>query len=152
MTGSNKKFDLVVFDIDGTLSDPTHRIHYLENAPKNWDAFYGDMHLDIVHDDIVSLLRLFYDQEYTVVLASGRPDNYKTKTIDWLNNWDIPFDDIFMRTAGDFRGDDIVKVELLNQIREQYWDPYMWFDDRDRVVQAIRNSGVRCMQVREGNF
>jgi hydroxymethylpyrimidine pyrophosphatase-like HAD family hydrolase len=30
---------MVVFDIDGTLADNEHRVHYLHNHPKNWDAF-----------------------------------------------------------------------------------------------------------------
>jgi hypothetical protein len=41
---------------------------------------------------------------------------------------------------------------LLDQIRSDYGDPWLWFDDRNQVVDAIRACGVRVLQVAEGNF
>lgn len=34
---------VAVFDIEGVLSDPSHRLHYLEEHPKNWDSFYDEV-------------------------------------------------------------------------------------------------------------
>ncbi len=33
----------VIFDIDGTLSDPTHRLHHVKGGAKNWPAFFDEM-------------------------------------------------------------------------------------------------------------
>ena len=57
-----------------------------------------------------------------------------------------------MRKIDDFRPDSIVKVELLAEIREKYGEPYLWVDDRKTVVEAIRNAGVRVLQVCEGDY
>lgn len=57
-----------------------------------------------------------------------------------------------MRTAGDYRDDSIVKLELYHEMCDDGYDPYMVFDDRDRVVSMWRELGVRCMQVDYGNF
>jgi hypothetical protein len=57
-----------------------------------------------------------------------------------------------MRSAGDYRQDSIVKVELLQQIREKHGEPFLWIDDRQQVVDAIRAEGVRVLQVAPGDF
>ncbi len=30
-----------VFDIDGTLADITHRLHFIQGEKKDWDAFFA---------------------------------------------------------------------------------------------------------------
>ena len=60
--------------------------------------------------------------------------------------------DLFMRNEKDYRSDAIVKVELLNGIKALYGTPWLWFDDRQQVVDAIRAQGVRVMQVAPGDF
>jgi hypothetical protein len=56
-----------------------------------------------------------------------------------------------MRKAADFRGDDIVKREILDEIVADYGKkPDMWFDDRPRVVRAIRARGVFVVDVYQG--
>ena len=57
-----------------------------------------------------------------------------------------------MRKAGDFRDDDIIKVELLHELAEDKFKPIMAFDDRNRVVKAWRAAGIPCAQVAEGDF
>lgn len=57
-----------------------------------------------------------------------------------------------MRRAGDHRGDDIIKLELLTQIKADGFDPIMAFEDRSRVVRAWRSAGIPCAQVAEGDF
>jgi phosphoglycolate phosphatase-like HAD superfamily hydrolase len=31
----------VIFDLDGTLCDISHRLHFIENGNKDWDGFYA---------------------------------------------------------------------------------------------------------------
>ena len=47
----------VIFDLDGTLSDCTHRMHYLDNKPKDFDSFYGAMGDDTLVKPVASMLR-----------------------------------------------------------------------------------------------
>ena len=86
------------------------------------------------------------------ILCSGRSDDTRAVTEKWLSDNRIPFDALFMRRAGDYRQDSIVKVELLAQIRQWHGEPYIWFDDRNQVVDAIRAQGVRVLQVAPGDF
>ena len=149
---------VIVFDIDGTLADCEHRRHWITSKPKNWSAFYADLVNDPCIESVASLARHFWRQEATVILCSGRPEyddgagNIREATQSWLSKKSIGYDALIMRPARDYRGDDILKVEFLNRIRQGYGEPSYWFDDRDRVVKAIRNEGVQVFQVTEGNF
>ena len=42
----------VIFDIDGTLADTSHRAHYMQQKPKNWKSFFDECHLDPVKEPI----------------------------------------------------------------------------------------------------
>lgn len=142
---------IFVFDIDGTLSDLTHRLPYIRNTPKDWNTFKSLIPYDKPHNDIIWLLNLLSNLG-KIILCSARDGTNRKETIEWLNKHNIQFDDLYMRRANDFRDDGIVKKELLEDIRSKYGNPFMWFDDRNRVVDAIRDEGVRVLQVAPGNF
>jgi hypothetical protein len=143
---------VVVFDLDGTLCNIEHRRGYVATKPKNWAAFNAGIPNDTPHEDIVSLVDLFADKDYTIILCSGRGEENRLVTEQWLEDYDIPYRKLFMRPANDHRPDYVIKIELLGQIRAGYGNPWLWFDDRDSVVESIRAQGVRVLQVCEGNF
>lgn len=33
----------VIVDIDGTVADLSHRIHFIEGEKKDWDSFYNNV-------------------------------------------------------------------------------------------------------------
>jgi hypothetical protein len=143
---------IIVFDIDGTIANIEHRRHWVASKPKNWAAFNAGMSLDTVYEDIKWINTNFAAQGHTIILCSGRGEDSRAVTTTWLNTNGIFFDDLYMRDHGDHRQDSIVKTELLAQIREQHGEPYLWFDDRTQVVDAIRAQGVRVLQVAPGDF
>ena len=143
---------IIVFDIDGTLSNLMHRRHLVETKPKDWKAFNDGMANDEPHDDVTDLLKMFASNGYLIVLCTGRDADYRQTTIDWLDKHGIPHDALYMRTSKDRRDDSIIKVELLAEIRKDFGEPWLWFDDRNRVVDAVRAAGVRVMQVAPGDF
>jgi predicted ATPase len=144
---------IIVFDIDGTLADVTHRRQFVATKPKNWVAWNAGMSRDTVHEDIRwMLMKLRRVPGSKTILCSGRGEETREVTEQWLSDNRIPYEDLYMRKAKDYRQDYIVKVELLAQIREEHGEPYMWFDDRQQVVDAIRAEGVRVLQVAPGDF
>jgi len=144
---------IIVFDIDGTLADVTHRRQYVATKPKNWAAWNAGMSRDTVHEDIRwMLMKLRRVPGSKTILCSGRGEETREVTEQWLSDNRIPYEDLYMRKTKDYRQDSIVKVELLAQIREEHGEPYMWFDDRQQVVDAIRAEGVRVLQVAPGDF
>jgi len=150
-----------IFDLDGTLADISHRRHFVATKPKNWAAFNATMHLDKPNQPVVDLIQIvFYfgceqgenDQPNKVVICSGRGEEQRKVTEDWLKEHAIPFHGLYMRPAKDNRADYIVKEELLAKIRADGYDPTVVFDDRNSVVEMWRRNGLICLQVAPGDF
>ncbi len=159
----------IIVDIDGTIADVTHRRHYIASKPKNWKAFEAAMHLDPVKQDIIELIEsLCLGGDYLVVLATGRGEEHRETTLQWLadNNiyqtddkhWDFDdmpvftFEKLYMRPEQDNRPDTIVKREILDQIEDDGYHVWLAIDDRNSVVQMWRDAGVTCLQVAPGDF
>ena len=144
---------IIIFDIDGTLANCTHRQHHVQQKPKRWDLFNKGIPHDTPHDDIIWLFRLMADEpDTTMLIASGRGEEHRTETEVWLMDNCVNYEMLYMRKAKDSRPDNIVKKEILDQIRVEFGEPYMVFDDRAGVVAMWRENGVRCCQVQPGDF
>jgi phosphoglycolate phosphatase-like HAD superfamily hydrolase len=135
---------LVCFDIDGTLADCRHRLHYVRTKPKNWAAFDAGIPHDTLIQTTAEIFRQMTDAGHAVVLATGRNEASRVATETWLaNNRLRGYLKIYMRADGDYRADDIVKGEMLEQIIADYGQkPDMVFDDRPRVVAMWRAAGI----------
>lgn len=145
-----------VFDIDGTLSDPAHRLHHINGESQDWPAFYAACDQDA---PIPHMLRLVKDiqwgSEDIVLFCTGRSDEVRKKTLDWLMRHlggTFADEDLYMRAAGDYRQDTVVKAELLDRIIADGYEPIMVFEDRASVVKMWRERGIPCAQVAEGAF
>ena len=142
-----------IFDIDGTVSDCEHRTHFLRGeGKKNWPAFYAAQVNDPPIAHMVKLARTLAIM-HPVVFVTGRPEEYRAPTLAWLAKHVLDdFDSLYMRAAGDHRDDGIVKVELMNLVREAGYEVLLAFEDRTRVVEAYRAAGIPCAQVAPGDF
>jgi len=144
-----------IWDIDGTLSNPSHRLHWVQHKPKNWPAFNRAMKDDRVNEDIVWMLKTFHDAGCTILIASGRGEEQREVTETWLQNvagvGDL-YSKLYMRPAMDYRSDDVIKSEILDQMIADGYLPTMAVDDRNQVVNMFRSRGLRVLQVAPGNF
>ena len=130
----------ILVDIDWTIAEKWDR------SPFEWNKVWNDTpHLDII--DLVKVL----SEHYEIIFVSGRSDICFNETIDWLKKYFGFGIELYMRKDWDFRKDDLVKYEILNElIKENYVE--FCIDDRDQVVKMYRESGVRVLQVAEWNF
>jgi phosphoglycolate phosphatase-like HAD superfamily hydrolase len=144
---------IVVFDIDGTIADDSLRQHHLRGEKKNWKLYNQDAINDEKINHVTKLL-IELSVNHIIILCTAREETISDITKEWLkkNKLNKFINDLYMRPKGDYRSDGIVKVELLNRIRKEHGEPWLWFDDRQEVVDALRGAGVRVMQVAPGNF
>lgn len=142
---------LVCFDIDGTLANIEHRLDYVRSKPKNWKAFDAGIPNDKVNLPVADVFWALRDRA-TIILASGRNERSRKLTIEWLKrNGFGSYAKLYMRKEDDYRNDSIVKDEIIDQIIEDYGQkPDMWFDDRPRVVKAVRDRGIFVFDVYQG--
>lgn len=142
---------LVVFDIDGTLANIDHRLDYVRSKPKNWKAFDAGIPNDKVNYPVADVFWSLRDKA-TILLASGRSEHTRKATVKWLKrNCFGSYAKLYMRKADDYRSDDIVKKEILDEIIADYGcKPDMVFDDRPRVVRMWRDNGIFVFNVYQG--
>jgi hypothetical protein len=86
------------------------------------------------------------DAHHRIIYCSGRPEQYRSVTDRWLLKWMLPIEPLYMRKQGDYRPDDVIKFELLIQIREEGYDPVLVIDDRPSVVNMWRRHGLSVFQ------
>ncbi len=143
----------ILFDIDGTLADITHRRHYLDEKKPNWHAFNDKMGEDTPNMPVVELYKTLWDSEkYELILVSGRGEESRKVTEQWLTWNEIPFDRLLMRPAKDFRADYVIKEEILDKLLSEGKNILFTVDDRQQVVDMWRKNGIACLQCAEGNF
>lgn len=144
---------LVVFDVDGTVADNHHRIDYVRTTPKDWAKYDAGIPDDTAIWPMAETFRALRSAGNDIIFVTGRSERSRKATVEWLDDNDLhnSLSKIYMRPDGDYRPDDIVKCELLDQIIKEYgFKPDIWFDDRPRVVRAIRARGVFVVDVYQG--
>ena len=142
--------EIVIFDIDGTLADVSERIHHVRNKPKNWKAFFQGMAQDKAIHSMVRLCNILYGSGIQIVLCSGRKEEYREQTIQWLAQQGVNYHDLFLRKDNDRRSDTEVKRELLASLDKS--KILFVVEDRSRVVEMWRSEGLVCLQCAPGEF
>lgn len=153
VTTERKNMSLIVFDLDGTLANIEHRLGYVRSKPKNWAAFDAGIPNDMVNLPVAEVYWSMADNKSnSIIFASGRSDKTRSDTETWLRKHiGSEWQKLYMRKEGDYRSDDIVKNEIIDEIVEDYGClPDMWFDDRPRVVKAVRARGIFVFDVYQG--
>ena len=80
-------------------------------------------------------------------------DTHRVATRDWLMKYvTLQQHTLYMRPAGDYRPDFEIKLEMLDHMRKDGWNPVLAFDDRQQVVDMLRAEGIKVAQVAEGAF
>jgi hypothetical protein len=143
---------IVIFDIDGTLANAEHRLHWIQTQPKNWRAFNAGIPDDPPIESVCQLARTLYKSGSTVLFCTGRSIEVKDLTVAWLDRHDIRGSTLYMRSRGDHRPDFEVKEELLKRIVRDHGQPDLVFEDRQQVVDMWRRNGIRCLQVAAGQY
>lgn len=144
----------VIFDLDGTIADCSHRLHHIKEKPKNFKKFHQECLNDPAIQDVKELVDIMAGAGYSIVFCTGRSEDAREDTVKWLNKHFPQVEYIlYMRPTGNHEPDWIMKVSLLARNDELTPDKvFAIFEDRDRVVEAWRDHGYRCYQVCAGNY
>lgn len=146
-------------DIDGTIADLTHRLPLIKVESPNkpdWRAFFKACRDDAPIHDVIALEQDLYYAHNRFMYVTGRSDEVRKETSDWLGFNKLPPGPLFMRKEGDYRPDHIVKSELIDKLLKEYnllpHEIGGIFEDRTQVVKMYRERGFRVYQVAEGDF
>lgn len=146
---------IVLFDLDGTLANVTHRRHHVEKARKkdaDWRAFYAACEFDTVNIPVARCFDAHRAAGSQVWIVSGRSDEVKRQTEEWLGRNSLWPDRLLMRPQSNYEADVTLKQRWLHDgiiPRDRILCVY---DDRTSVVNMWRSEGLACFQVAPGDF
>lgn len=136
---------IVIVDIDGTIADVRHRLHHIKGpGKKNWKAFFEAMDHDTPIDAMIRQVHKL-EKDHDILIVTGRPEHYRSRTEKWLKDQGVRYSRLFMRPDGDHRPDYEVKVEVLREYPKG--QIVLAIDDRGPVCDAYEKNGVRCQRV-----
>lgn len=127
----------VLVDIDGTLA------HMSDRSPYDWKRV-GE---DTEDPSVGALVRKLQH----IIICTGRDGSCEAETKAWLRKHNIPYDELYIRKAGDQRPDWVVKEEMWREIAKRRYIKYL-VDDRMQVVRRARALGLKVFNVEYNNF
>lgn len=148
--------NIVIFDLDDTLSNTSHRQHHLTGKP-DWDAFFAASKDDSPREDAIELFNFYLNKNDIVLIFTGRDESTKEYTMQWLfKHTDLKPDTenftIMMRPKGSFVKDTDMKLNWLNALGDARHNIKVIYEDRTSVVNMWREQGLTCYQVAQNDF
>lgn len=150
----------VIFDIDGTIADSSHRLRFLEEVPKDWDAFFNPKNLEMDRTLTFGIraLNLHREANDRIMFSTGRPERTRMATYMWLRSaLGLSIRDhydpiIAMRADGDRRPSYEVKRDNLHKMLALGIKPEVAYEDRADDAAMYREEGLFVFQVAEGDY
>lgn len=143
-----KMKDTIIFDLDGTLSNPDHRLHLIRKDNPDFDTFYSECSKDLVNKWCLELINILSKNSiYKILIVSSRRKCELGKTLEWLRANDVPIEPRhvhLLRNKDNYTADTELKKRWVNK----YGKDRILFavDDREKVVNMWRKEGIICLQ------
>jgi len=142
----------VIFDLDGTVIDSTHRQATKADGSLDLDHWFENNTADkIMADSLLPLaesMRAIMAAGHKIVICTARAIQPADKLFLAVNR--LAYDALLHREIGNMEGDASLKIRLL----EEYFigegfncaadAKAIMFDDNLKVIEAMRSIGIHC--------
>lgn len=149
---------IAIFDLDNCLSNDAWRLKLIpwksDPAPSDFDAYHKNMGVDgAINSGFFWRQKLVENR--SLLFITSRPTKYRAETVGWLRRCLISDEDdwrLLMRPDGCLASSAELKVDLFNcHIRSAAWTRVeAAFDDREDVLEAYREQGVKNTYILNG--
>lgn len=143
---------MIIFDLDGTLCDDTHRRGHL--ARQDWAAYHATVLLDKPKLPVIRVMRALYNAGEVVQIWSGRHESARRDTVQWFATyapWVVDYKvnlPIKLRPTDDSRPSAQLKEAWLDEaLAHSRPAVTLVFDDLQPCVDMWRRRGILCAQV-----
>lgn len=131
----------IIFDMDGTLTDVRSIRSFVRGKYRNFDMFHRSSYFCPPNQEVLDMAFDADEQGYALVIVTARNETYREVTQAWLDRFNVPYDNIYMRADDDFRKDFDVKQDILAKINEDY-DIVHAVDDNPAVRDVWLKNGI----------
>lgn len=143
----------ILCDLDGTLAEMSHRLHFVKGQKNDWKSFFESIPKDTVRIDVLDKLLEYEENGHEILLISARPDTYRDVTEEWLdealNGYKL-YKTLLMRRADDKRPDVEVKQGMYDTYFKNKYPIACVIDDRPSVIRMWRGNGIEVTDVGQG--
>lgn len=143
---------IYVFDIDGTIANNEHRSHLLPFSDLHLTSSWKDYNKACSGDSpIIPMINMMnaLAESSQVYIMTSRSDEVEWRTLEWLQDNEVEYDSIYMRSRHDNRKDYKIKEEWLNEISDGDKSNVVIFEDNPQVIKHLRSCGYTVMAVCE---
>ena len=143
---------IYVFDIDGTIANNEHRSHLLPLSDLHLTSSWKDYNKACSGDSpIIPMIKMMnaLAESSQVYIMTSRSDEVEWRTLEWLQDNEVEYDSIRMRSRHDNRKDYLIKKEWLNNLCDGKKEEIVIFEDNPQVIKHLRNCGYAVMAVCE---
>ena len=145
---------LVIFDLDGVISDASHRQHFMRGAHKDFRGFFTSAGNDPPFEAGLAMAASVADT-HAVAILTARPDYITEMTRSWLAAHEVRHDLLILRPrrgqgsqgpSADF------KRHELERLRAAGYQPVLAIDDDQRIIDMYRSEGVFALYRHSGYY
>jgi len=136
----------VIFDLDGTLRDDRHRIHYIEEG--DWESYFDAQLQDPLITETLLALTMCEVFGYKILIVTGSTREELIK--EWLEKYNINYDLLCFRSPGDQTPNTLLKEQYYWEEIIHKYKTVMVFEDQDTVVKMWQDLGKHVFQVKYG--
>lgn len=138
--------DVVIFDLEGTLSNSTHRDKlFVCGSLRTW---HEAMKNDTPNWEMINIYHHF-KQTHIVVILTAKEVEYQNVAMGWLYKhipkFSIKTDPVYFRPIGNKETSPDLKRQMLEHLRGQGLNPIMAFDDRRDVCKMFQEEGLQVV-------
>lgn len=144
------KKQAIILDLDGTafITHPKRQA-FLEETPKNWDAFFDNAHLDSPNERVVKDVKSWLNSGKVIIVMTTRTKRVAPATIDQIRKLSLMPEKLLMRDEGDYSPEGELKGKWVDELSEDY-EFVGAYDDCPKNIAAFEQRGIKSWLVADG--
>lgn len=143
----------IIVDIDGTVADnPIIDNGFMERPQREFSDYTKNIMKDTPIQQVIDNVNFYHDNGVRVIIITGRDEVSYDFNVQWFKDHGMNWDEMYCRGHDDYRDDWQVKDDFIRDHVENKYHVMAVFDDRQQVVDHLRNMGLTVFQVAPSDF